>query len=365
MSRTTPPDRRPERGASRWGVLVAAAVLIAVAVVAIAMVTSDDDGVTDRANPRRATASVERTDLVRFEEFDGTLGFADAEPAPNHLAGIVTGRAGEGAAVPIGSALFEVDQRPVLLLRGDVPAFRPLGPGVGDGDDVAQLEATLVELGHLAQSQADDSFTDATRTAIERLQEAAGLDGDGRFELGEVIFRPGPQRVLEHLVPLGTAVGPGVPVVSVAADAQVVTAEVPAADAASVAVGDTAEVELPDGSVAPATVTDVAGVARVATGPSGQPGDPVIDVTLVVDDEVSVAVDRSPVTVRLRSEAATDVLAVPIPALLALAEGGFAVEVVEGGSTRLVGVEIGAFAGGRVEVTGDVDEGDTVVVPRR
>ena len=57
-------------------------------------------------------------------------------------------------------------------------------------------------------------------------------------------------------------------------------------------------------------------------------------------------------------------LAVPVEALLALAEGGYAVEVSDGdGTTHLVGVELGVFADGLVEITGDVEAGDQVVVP--
>jgi hypothetical protein len=59
------------------------------------------------------------------------------------------------------------------------------------------------------------------------------------------------------------------------------------------------------------------------------------------------------------------VLAVPVTALVALAEGGYGVEVVDSRGSRLVGVEIGMFsdADDLVEVTGDLDEGDEVVVP--
>ena len=72
---------------------------------------------------------------------------------------------------------------------------------------------------------------------------------------------------------------------------------------------------------------------------------------------------------RLRStssvddQKATGVLVVPIRALVALAEGGYAVEKVSGGSTQLVAVEAGEFGDGIVAITGDgVAEGDTVVV---
>jgi hypothetical protein len=56
---------------------------------------------------------------------------------------------------------------------------------------------------------------------------------------------------------------------------------------------------------------------------------------------------------------------VPTRALVSLSEGGFAVEVrTPDGSTRLVGVELGVFDDGVVEViAGDVTPGDDVVVP--
>jgi predicted ribosome-associated RNA-binding protein Tma20 len=58
------------------------------------------------------------------------------------------------------------------------------------------------------------------------------------------------------------------------------------------------------------------------------------------------------------------VLAIPVAALLALAEGGYAVELVDNGSTHLVGVETGLFADGLVEVKGNgLSAGDLVVVP--
>jgi hypothetical protein len=58
------------------------------------------------------------------------------------------------------------------------------------------------------------------------------------------------------------------------------------------------------------------------------------------------------------------VLTVPVAALLALAEGGYGIEVVEGTTTRIVAVETAMFADGRVEVTGrGLSEGMKVGVP--
>jgi multidrug efflux pump subunit AcrA (membrane-fusion protein) len=70
----------------------------------------------------------------------------------------------------------------------------------------------------------------------------------------------------------------------------------------------------------------------------------------------------SPVDVLVTIVEAEDVLTFPVEPVLALAEGGYAVEVREGATTRLVGVELGTFAHGFVEITGDGVEGDEVVV---
>jgi hypothetical protein len=60
-----------------------------------------------------------------------------------------------------------------------------------------------------------------------------------------------------------------------------------------------------------------------------------------------------------------NVLAVPVVALLALPQGGFGVEVVQGTRTRIVPVTTGMFAAGRVEVRGQgIAEGVRVGVPK-
>ena len=63
--------------------------------------------------------------------------------------------------------------------------------------------------------------------------------------------------------------------------------------------------------------------------------------------------DGASVSVTLTGERREHVLAVPVIALLALREGGYGIELVEGATTRIVGVTTGLFARGMVEVTND------------
>ncbi len=118
--------------------------------------------------------------------------------------------------------------------------------------------------------------------------------------------------------------------------------------------------ELPDGTEVPATVVDVASVATLAGNST------VFEVTIALDDPSAAAsLDEAPVDVLIVTDSARGVMAVPVTALLVLAEGGYAVEVdAGGGQTRLIGVEPGFFGDGLVEVqSGSLQLDDRVVVP--
>jgi hypothetical protein len=77
--------------------------------------------------------------------------------------------------------------------------------------------------------------------------------------------------------------------------------------------------------------------------------------------------DQAPVEVSITTGAVANVLAVPVDALLALSNGGYAVEMAAtDGTHRLVAVSLGLFddADGMVQVTGaGLAAGQRVVVP--
>jgi len=88
----------------------------------------------------------------------------------------------------------------------------------------------------------------------------------------------------------------------------------------------------------------------VATDDGSQQSSPKISVTIALDDPKAGAnLDQAPVTVKLTKSTAKGVLRAG-KALLALAEGGYGVEVITDVGVRLTKVAVGSFADGQVEV---------------
>jgi hypothetical protein len=141
----------------------------------------------------------------------------------------------------------------------------------------------------------------------------------------------------------------------------VVTVKVDASKRNLVAAGDTVDIELPGGKRIPGTVDSVGTSASSESNGAGGGGDPEVQVTITPNGSTD-GLDGSPVDVYVTRRKAENVLAVPVGALLALAEGGYGVELAE--SRELVAVETGLFADGMVEVRGDgLEPGVKVVVP--
>jgi multidrug efflux pump subunit AcrA (membrane-fusion protein) len=81
---------------------------------------------------------------------------------------------------------------------------------------------------------------------------------------------------------------------------------------------------------------------------------------------VAAGLDEAPVDVIVVSDSIQDVMAIPVSALVALLEGGYAVEVdAGGGRLELVAVEVGFFGSDNmIAITSaGLEPGDRVVVP--
>lgn len=331
-----------------------------------------------RTGVEAGSVTVERRTLVDRDEVDGTLGYGATRQVVNRAQGTVTKLAPEGAVVERDGVLYQVDDRSVRLLYGDVPAYRRLAEGVSDGPDVHQLEANLEELG-LAKgliSEPDATWDSATTAAVKRWEKSLGVERDGVVEDGEIAFLPGPARIADHKAEVGSLAQPGSAILAVTGTSRQVTVDLDARKQRLAQQGAKVEVELPGASVVVGTITTVGTVAHSddrgadggAGGGGGGNGDAkaTLPVTVTLDDpEAAGSLDGAPVEVRLVRSSKEGVLAVPVNALLALAEGGYGVEVAGSPPRRLIRVETGLFSEGYVEVSGEgLSEGMKVVVPR-
>jgi peptidoglycan hydrolase-like protein with peptidoglycan-binding domain len=254
---------------------------------------------------------------------------------------------------------------------------------MSDGPDVRQLEANLVALSFDPDRAmtVDDHFSWATAAAVKRWQQAIGRAQSGAVALGQVVFLPGPIRVTAVAATVEAPLGAGTAVLTATSVRPVVSVALDPALQQLVRRGDRVQVVLPDGNSLPGRV---AGVGRVATQPgtgtgTGQDqgqggngngngaGQATVPVTVALATPHAAAnLDQAPVQVAVTTQAAKGVLAVPISALLAQPGGGYAVQVVQGGSRRLVAVRTGLFddTGGLVEVArAGLAEGARVEVP--
>jgi membrane fusion protein, multidrug efflux system len=520
--------RTPRRWVAIGGVL---AVLIAGGVGASMLADDDDGDTTDEVVAELATTTIERRDLVIYDEIAATLGYTETVDVEAIVDGTLTSVVGEGARIDAGTVVATIDGEPMVALIGDVPAWRELFEDVEPGADVWQLEVNLVALGFDPNHEIDidEEFDDATREAVERWEESIGVEVDGVVEIARIVFVPGSLlvdtvaveagaatragtallqgrlverrflvpsvvddggvvvntaavgaqvttgtelfrvdhvaavavvadpaatiapardlstsaddgpdvRVLEEflvgqdydpdgavvvdetfddatatavvrwqqslgllpgdatvdpddvIVPAGSlvVVPAGLSVSSVEAatdsvlsgDALVLTLGAPTRLVISTTeVGDSrlvvaseVDIELPDDTTIVGTVTEVGDVAT--PDPNDPEAPPVVDVEIGLGGEIPPEFDdlvELPVTLLVVDDAADDVLTVPTSALVSLAGGGYAVEVVTGRAadgtalTQLVAVDPGIFADGLVEVEGEgLEPGLEVVVP--
>ena len=477
------------------------------------------------------TVSIQKGDLAKKEEYNGTLRQTDKKILNSPTNGVVTFLPEEGSVVNFGEVLFIIDNKPVILLQGSTPFYRTLDLNSDPGVDIKQVEEALVYLGYadstfvpdevfdeqtskmlntlyidygidtkseitpteqvlINQKQdeiellentvsdggttlsevnnkkklLDDAKENATKenaawqaaeNEIERIQnlidelsyesmsedtragkkaqyeediktqeriqsreagkesgiDAAeqlaidnaqkayddtlesyneGVDRDAelakaREELNELQLSSisetfSPTNAFASKTPiiagsiindLGSAVALNSPLYNISSVGIEVVFQVDATDQETVTLGKNVEIELPTDERVPTVITFIDQVVTQT-----QAGDFIEVVLEVLNPEEVEAYDQAPVKVFLTTEVSENVLYVPVNALLALAEGGYALEVYEGvaeGSTfegesgidtTYVAVEIGVFTDGFVEVIGNIQEGQLVVVPR-
>jgi peptidoglycan hydrolase-like protein with peptidoglycan-binding domain len=364
----TGPNRRRRRRTGRVVVVVVAALAVAAAATAATgfglggFGTSRGDGKGSGSLPP-ATAQVIRQDLVERRTEDGRLGYGDATIVSDRLGGTLTWLPAVGATVKRGQPLFRVDNTPVVLLYGTLPAYRTLAVGT-EGPDVTQFERNLKALGYSGFT-VDDEYTASTAAAVRRWQEKLDLPKTGMVELGRVTYAADQVRVASHEASVGDALQPTAAVLAHTGTTRVVTVDLDVSDRPMARKGAAVTCTLPDGKTVPGEVAQTETVISGSGENAQQESETILRVTVRITDPKALAgLDEATVPVAFTAAKREKVLTVPVAALLALAEGGYGVQVVADGTTRIVPVQTGLFADGRVEISGDgVVEGMTVGMP--
>jgi Putative peptidoglycan binding domain len=300
-----------------------------------------------------------------------------------------------GQVISLDQRAYAVSGEPVPLLYGSIPAYRAFYVGMPDGRDVGELTRDLRALGYgdgLAQS---DHYSLATAAAVQRWQKARGLPVTGEILLGEVVFEPGPIRVTSVTPSVGASIagggggsgssgaGGGGTVLTATGTAPVVTVDLGVSQEYLVKPGDTVSVVMPDGTTTVGGHVETVGTVATcpggggtgtgtgsgsgsgsagqspcssagSNGSAGSNSSPTVTVTITLDaTPPGASLDQAPVNVNITTQTVSNVLAVPVNALLALQGGGFGVDVVTGsGAVRLVGVTTGLYGNTLVQVSG-------------
>ena len=339
--------------------------VLVVVFTGVAWFLTRPETVTETAAPETAiadlaTTRVVRTDIVETETLNGTLRFANPASIVAQLPGTVTTLRSEGDLVGRGDMILEIDGSPIVLFIGRRPMWRTLRQGVSDGSDVEALETNLAVLGFDDEGNmtVDREFTTATRRAIRDWQDSLGVDDTGIVELGRVLYLEKPVRIGVTPLLVGAPVVPGAPAYTVSSPSQEIVVWNDADSPELLELRSLVEVTLPDDRVVAGEVVSVAATVTVL-------GDERVRETIIVlvGRLGTSEFDETPVEIEVETKRLDGVLAVPVNSLLALAEGGYGVEVKRSNQIVLVSVELGTFADGLVEITGDVAEGELVIVP--
>ncbi|WP_331764558.1 hypothetical protein [Streptomyces anthocyanicus] len=383
MARGRTRTGRRDGGGTGRRIAVAVAVLAVVGGGVYGGTALKHHGDAARAEPAGApyaqTTLVRRTDLSDSRVLPGTLGYGSALTIRGAGKGLITKLPAPGSTITRGKPLYWEDDQPVMVFYGGTPVFRTLDEAAvkagASGTDVSVLADNLKALGYDigpgprgtqpatgAQKVPGTLLTSPLLDALKRWQRDTGQQQTGTLSVGQLVVLPGAVRVGAVKAQLGDPAT--AEVLSVTSRRKSVSVTVDAGDGDRIRQGDEVSIALPNSKEVPGKVasvgTAVQGGAVGESEPSGGDTSPSLQVTVVPVDSASVRnLDAASVRVTFTSQTRENVLTVPVGALLALQEGGYALQRPDG---RLIPVETGLFARGQVEVSGaGVDEGERVV----
>ena len=360
--------------------------------------TSAQDAATGDYDQNQAKVASDQTQLQGDQ-----AALALAQTSAQNPGTTYTALPSVGDVIKEDQSVYSVSNEVVPLLYGSIAAYRAFSSGMSDGADVGELTADLIALGYGAGLTQSNHYSAATAAAVERWQGALGLPVTGEILLGAVVFEPGPIRVTAVTPSVGSAVGGGggggggasaggggATVLTATSTTPIVTVDLDVSQEYLVKPGDAVSIVLPNGTSSVGghieTVGNVAtcpsggdtgsgtgaqagsssaSTSTCSSGGSGSTSGPTVPVTITLDGTPeSATLDQAPVNVNITTQTASNVLAVPVNALLALQGGGYGVDVVSGRTSHLVGVTTGLYANNLVQVSGSgIGAGMRVEVP--
>lgn len=355
----TPNRRRAFIVAAAGGATVAASVLaIGPTGLLNSSSTTPDEPAPATGSPRAAaTGTTSRGDLTTSKEYSGKASFGSTWTMALGVKGTITAAPANGALVNFGDELIRVNNVPVYLVEGTMPMYRTLERVANKkkwltGDDVSQLQTFLIANGFDAKGKmvVDGKFGIATERAVKDWQKAVGFEQNGKVDTKQIVFAPEPVRNAQEL-----RVGAAFSDYKVTGSTASVTTTVSSKERSKLPVG--AKVEL--------LVGDQTMHGEVTAHERGEASEGQSSWKAVVTPATTLPGDTDAVTIKTSTKLATDAILAPTSSLVALAEGGFAVELVdEAGNATLTRVEIGKSLDGQVEITSGLTEGQTVVVAK-
>lgn len=343
------------------GVLTILAIAIGGGTV-FALANAPSAPASDKKPAPSATIPIKRGTLSASSPRPGKLTYSAPRKLSSPAGGTLTEIAAVGSVVGFGHQLWALDNKPTMLMRGTIPAWRSFESGMSDGPDVRQLEQTLQDLGYL-NADPSDSFNVYTSDAIKRWQKDNELEVTGSLSFGSVVFSPEAVRVGSQPAALADSIAAGGAILEVTGVEKQVTVDLKLADQQLAKIDNQVEIDLPGGATTTGRIVAVGGpTEREGEGNKEM----VIPVQIALNDPAAAGeLQEASVTVKMPSDTRENVLFVPVGALLSLDDDKFGVEIVKAnGSTKQVPVTTGLFAGGLVEISGnDIAEGQKVVVP--
>ncbi|TAK69567.1 MAG: peptidoglycan-binding protein [Actinomycetota bacterium] len=343
------PLRTPRRLLT--GVVVAGGVVV-IAAAAIGFGGRATDSAAAPQGLPPATAKVTEGTLTQTEQVGGLISYGEPVAlVSQQTAGTVTWVAAPGATIGLGKPIYRTDGKPTVLIHGTVPAYRTLREGT-TGQDVQQLEQSLHDLGY-TKVVVDGHYDATTVAAVKDWQQKLGWQPTGEVSPQQVFVHDGDIRVALPAVVAGSHLGaePNQQVLTYSGITPVVTVPLDVAKQHLVHKDDPTTITLPDGSTLDGVVTSVGNVAQ--TIDDGKTHFVTVIVSIKDKDALGGGYDSAPVSLTITSGVKQNVLIVPITALVASPDGGYAVEVVTGDKASFVKVTTGMFAQGKVEISGD------------